>query len=50
MANHAHDVAAGVQAEGTRLLEQFHIVNLSQQAVALAAVAAMAAGDKVLPC
>lgn len=47
--DHSHDVAAGVQGEGSRLLQQLH-VDLNQQMIALLAVAGMAAGHQVLPC
>lgn len=47
-ADHAHDVAAGMQAEGAGLAQQAH-VDLAQQVIALAVIAGMAAGDQVLP-
>jgi hypothetical protein len=48
-AQHAHDLAAGVQREGARLAQQNHVVDLAEHAVALAAVAGVAAGHQVLP-
>jgi hypothetical protein len=49
VADHAHDVPAGVQREGPRLAQQFHLCQLVQQVIALAPVAAMAASDQILP-
>src|SRR5205814_6541435 len=48
VAHHAHDVAAGMQAEGTRLAHRLHPY-LVRQVIALGAVARMAAGNQVLP-
>ena len=48
-ANHAHDVAAGVEREWTRLFQQLHF-SLAQQMIPLPAVAGMAAGHQVFPC
>src|SRR5579875_746390 len=47
-AQHAHDLPAGVKRERPRLAAQFQ-ARFFRQAVALAAVAGMAAGDKVVP-
>lgn len=49
MADHAHDVPAGMQREGPRLAQQLHLRVFGQQMIALAPVAAMAAGHQVLP-
>lgn len=46
--DHAHDVTAGVQAEGARLAHQSHI-DLAQQVVAFTVIARMAAGYKIFP-
>src|SRR5579864_1259586 len=46
--DHPHNMPAGMQREGTRLLKQLHI-SLSQQPVPLAAIARMAAGNQVFP-
>ena len=48
-AQHAHDLAAGVQREGPGLAQQDHVVDLVQHAVAFAAVAGVAAGHQVFP-
>jgi len=45
MPDHAHDVAAGVEAEGARLAQQAYSAQLMQKLAAFAAVAGMAAGD-----
>src|ERR1700686_3903767 len=45
----AHDVATGVEIEGTRFARRPH-VDFVRKLVALAAVAGMTAGDEVLPC
>src|SRR5579863_1622373 len=49
-AEHAHDLTAGVERKRTRVALKGHVVDLAEHAVALAAVAGMATGDKVLPC
>ena len=46
--DHPHDMPAGVERERPGLLKQLHI-GLSQQSVALATVARMAAGHQVFP-
>jgi hypothetical protein len=48
-AQHAHDLAAGVEREGARLAEQNHIVDFAEEAVAFVAIALVAAGDEILP-
>lgn len=48
MTHHAHDVPAGVQIERARFTEQLHI-RLVRQLIALATVAAVAAGYKIFP-
>src|ERR1039458_9218740 len=48
-AQHAHDLAAGVEREGARLAEQNHVVDLAEQAIAFVAVALVAAGDEIFP-
>ncbi|SPE18179.1 hypothetical protein SBA5_140046 [Candidatus Sulfotelmatomonas gaucii] len=48
-AEHAYDLAAGVQREGARLTQQDHVVNFAEQTIALLAVALMAAGHKIFP-
>ena len=47
-ADHSHDVPAGVERKGPGLLQELHI-GLTQQMVAFAAIAGMAAGHQVLP-
>jgi len=44
----AHDVAAGVEIEGARLAHELH-AGFAGELVALAAIAGMAAGHKILP-
>src|ERR1700684_1190444 len=39
VADHAHDVTAGVQREGTRLTHQFDFADLIQQMIAFSAIA-----------
>lgn len=46
--DHAHDMTAGVQAEGARLPHQTH-VDFAQQVVAFAVIAGMAARYKIFP-
>jgi hypothetical protein len=48
VAHHAHDVAAGVEVERARFAEEVHI-GFMGKLVALAAVAAVAAGYEILP-
>ena len=48
MPHQAHDVATGVEIEGTRFTRGPH-VGFVRKLVALAAVAGMAAGDEVFP-
>jgi hypothetical protein len=48
MPHQAHDVAAGVEIEGTRLAGGPH-VGFVRKLIAFAAVAAVATGDEVLP-
>ena len=48
MPHQPHDVAAGVEIEGTRFTRGPH-VDFVRKLVALAAVTGMAAGDEVLP-
>ena len=47
--DHPHDVAAGVQAEGSRFTLQAH-VDLAEQMIPLAMVTWVAAGNQVFPC
>src|SRR5579883_3642133 len=49
LAQHAHQVAARVEAERPRLPGQFH-PGFLRGAAALAVIARMAAGHQVLPC
>src|SRR5579863_4208476 len=49
-AEHAHDLAAGVEREGARLAQQDHVVDFAEQAIAFSAVALVAAGDEIFPC
>ena len=49
VAEHTHDLPAGVEREGARFTQQDHVFDFMQQSVALAAIAGVAACDKVLP-
>lgn len=49
VADHAHDVAAGVQRERPRFSHQFHLRQLVQQQVAFSSITGMTAGHQVLP-
>ena len=49
MADHAHDVAAGMQRKGPRLALQLHVVHFVKQPISLPPVAGVVAGDKILP-
>jgi hypothetical protein len=44
----AHDMAAGVEVEGTRFAHQLH-AGFNRQLISLLAVAEVTAGDQVLP-
>src|ERR1700678_791365 len=48
-AEHAHDLAAGMQRKGPRIAHQHHVIQLVEHAVALAPVTAVAAGHQVFP-
>src|ERR1700693_4882109 len=48
-AEHAHDLAAGVQREGPRIAQKDHVIDLAEHAIAFASIAGMAAGDQVFP-
>jgi len=49
VADHAHDVAAGMQRKRSGLALQLHVVHLVKQPVPLAPIAGVAAGNKILP-
>ena len=48
-ANHAHDMAGGVEGEGPGLALELHVGEFVQELVAFAAVAVVAAGYEVFP-
>ena len=48
-AQHAHDLATGVEGERPRVAHEDHVVDFVEHAVAFAAIASMAAGDEILP-
>ena len=47
---HAHDLPAGMEREGTGIAQQEHVIDFREHAISFAAVATVAAGDEVFPC
>ena len=48
-AEHAHDLAAGVERKRTWLAEQNHVIDFRKHSVAFSAIAGVAAGDEIFP-
>src|ERR1700733_3008120 len=49
VANHAHDMSAGMQRERTRLTQQLNLTELAEQMIPLPAIAGVATRNQILP-
>src|SRR5271155_2123604 len=49
VADHAHDVAAGVERKGPRLAQELNVAEFVQQVIAFSPIAGVTAGNQVFP-